>query len=185
MPSPTSRRRPGPRPSAWRRPAWPPWRLEPIHWLVPGYFPLGKLILLAGDGGHGKSSLTLAPGSRLDRGLSCLGLGYKPLLPADVLLIQCEDDYADTVVPRLLAAGADRKRVYRVDGVRGPDGKVLPFSLAYYEAMERELEARPNIRLVVIDPAGAYIGRSGVDEHKDSELAACWTRWRSWRRVGG
>src|SRR5262249_25732721 len=52
------------------------------------------------------------------------------------------------------------------------DGKPTPFSLAHYEAVERELESRPEVRLIVIDPAGAYIGRAGIDDHKDSELRA-------------
>ena len=54
---------------------------EPIHWLVPGILPLGKLVLLAGGGGHGKSTLTLALTADLTRGLSCLGLDYPPLPP--------------------------------------------------------------------------------------------------------
>jgi AAA domain len=144
----------------------------PIRWLVPGYIPLGKLVLLAGDGGHGKSALTLQMTACITRGLPCFGLEYDAGLPADVLLISCEDDYGDTVVPRLLSAGADLTRVLRVDGIRGKTGETTPFSMAYYEAMERELEARPGVRLVVIDPAGAYIGRAGIDDHKDSELRA-------------
>jgi hypothetical protein len=143
---------------------------EPIRWLVPGYFPLGKLILLAGDGGNGKSTLTLDLTADLSRALPCFGGDYEPVLPSETLLVSCEDDFGDTVVPRLLAAGADLSRVFRVDGVRGDDGKVQPFCLSYYDAIERELEARPNVRLVVIDPAGAFIGRSGVDDHKDTEL---------------
>ncbi len=71
---------------------------------------------------------------------------------------------------RLLAAGADLNRVFRVDGIKTKSGKPAPFSMAHYEAMEQELESRPNVRAVVIDPAGAYIGKSGVDDHKDSEL---------------
>jgi hypothetical protein len=145
-------------------------RPEPIHWLVPGYLPLGKLVLIAGDGGHGKSTITLSLAADLSRGRPCLGLDYEPPAAAEVLLVGCEDDYGDTVVPRLLAAGADLGRVFKVDGVRGADGRVLPFSLAHYQAMERELEARPDVRFVVIDPAGAFIGRTGVDDHKDSEL---------------
>jgi hypothetical protein len=73
-------------------------------------------------------------------------------------------------VPVLVAAGADLSKIHRVDGVKDKDGKTLPFSMAHYEAMEKELERRPNVRYVLIDPAGAYIGRSGVDDHKDSEL---------------
>ncbi len=111
-------------------------------------------------------------GACITRGLPCFGLEYDAGDPADVLLISCEDDYGDTVVPRLLSAGADLKRVFRVDGIRGKTGETTPLSMAYYEAMEKELEARPGVRLVVIDPAGAYIGRAGIDDHKDSELRA-------------
>lgn len=145
-------------------------RVVPVRWLVPGYLPLGKLVLLAGDGGHGKSTLTLDLGACLTTGRPCLGLDYEPLPPSDVLLISCEDDYADTIVPRLLSAGADLARIHKVDGIRGKQGRTEPFSLSHYQSMEAELQARPNIRLVVIDPAGAYVGRSGVDDYNDSEL---------------
>jgi hypothetical protein len=144
-------------------------RPVPVRWLVPGYLPLGKLMLLAGDGGHGKSTLTLDLAANLTTGRPCLGLEYQPLPPSDVLLISCEDDFGDTVVPRLLSAGADLGRVWKVDGIKTKDGKTAPFCLAHFESMEAELLARPDIRLVVIDPAGAYVGRSGVDDYNDSE----------------
>jgi hypothetical protein len=147
-------------------------RPQPLRWFVPGYLPLGKVVLLAGDGGHGKSCLTLHMVACLTRGRPCLGLRYANPLEGEALVISCEDDYADTVVPRLLAAGADLSRVHRVDGVLGPDGKPQPFSMAHYEALEAELKARPTVRLVTIDPAGAYIGRSGIDDHKDADLRA-------------
>lgn len=143
---------------------------RPVEWVVPGYVPLGKLLLLAGDGGHGKSTITLHGAACTTRGLPWFGLDYSPPPPAEVLLVSCEDDYADTVVPRLLAAGADLARIHKVDGIVTDDGKPAPFSLAHYEAMGKELATRTEVRLVVIDPAGAYVGRSGVDDHKDSEL---------------
>lgn len=145
-------------------------RPEPVRWLVPGYLPLGKLVLLAGDGGHGKSTLTLHLAACLSTGRPCLGLDYEPPRPAEALVVSCEDDFADTVVPRLLAQGADLARIRRVDGLCGPDDKPLPFCLAHCQAVEEELAARPDVRLVVIDPAGAYIGRSGVDDYRDSDL---------------
>ena len=73
---------------------------EPVHWLVLNFLPLGKLVMLAGDGGHGKSSVTLNLTADLTRGLPCFGLDCAPMLPCEVLLIGCEDDYGDTVVPR-------------------------------------------------------------------------------------
>jgi hypothetical protein len=141
-----------------------------VRWLVPDYLPAGKLMLLAGDGGHGKTTLTLHLAAALTTGRCCLGREYEPPPPAEVLLISCEDDFADTIVPRLLAAGADLSRVRRVDGVRTAEGRPIPFNLAHYERLAEELADRPGVRLVVIDPAGAYVGRTGVDDHKDSEL---------------
>jgi hypothetical protein len=145
---------------------------QPITWLVPDVLPLGKLVLLAGDGGHGKSTLTLHLAACLSKGLPAFGMSYDRAKTGDTLFIQCEDDYADTVVPRLLAAGADRNHTHQVEGIRGKDGKLVPFNLAYFQALERELENRPEVRLVVIDPAGAYVGSTGVDDYKDSELRA-------------
>jgi hypothetical protein len=145
-------------------------RPQPIHWLIDEHVPLGKMTLLAGDGGDGKSSIMLSTAANVTRGRPCWGLDYQPPPVSDVLLIGCEDDYADTVVPRLLSAGADLHRIHKVDGVRTAGGKVAPFSLAHYQAMDQSLKANPEIRLVVIDPAGAFIGRTGVDEHKDADL---------------
>src|SRR5262249_6140562 len=117
---------------------------RPITWLVPGHIPLGKEILLAGDGGHGKSSLTLGLAADVTRGRPALGLHYDNAVQGSVLLISCEDDYADTVVPRLLSAGADLSKIFRVDGIKGRDGKPAPFNLRHFQEMERELERRPD-----------------------------------------
>lgn len=144
--------------------------MKPVRYLVPGFLPCGKLVLMAGDGGNGKSVITLDLAACLSAGRPCFGLNYPPPPPADVLLVSCEDGRADTIVPRLHAAGADLNHVHHLDGIRGADGKVLPFSLAHYQQLQEHLEDNPSIRLVVIDPAGAYIGRSGVNDHQDSEL---------------
>jgi AAA domain len=143
---------------------------RPIEYLVPGIIPLGKLILIAGNGGLGKSATTLGMAADLSMARPCFGLDYVPTAAVDTLLISCEDDYEDTVIPRLLAAGANLKRIHRVDGVRGEDGKLLPFGLHHYESLAAYLKKHPNIGFVSIDPAGSYVGRSGVNDHKDSEL---------------
>jgi hypothetical protein len=145
---------------------------EPVDWLVPDLLPLGKLTLFAGDGGHGKSLLTLGLSTAVTTGRPAFGLDYSPPPPGDVLLVSCEDDFADTVLPRLIAMGADLARCRRVDGSIGPDGKVAPFSLLHFNNVEAELTRRPEVRLIVIDPAGAYIGNTGIDDHKDSQLRA-------------
>lgn len=143
----------------------------PFRWLVPGFLPLGKLVVVAGDGGLGKSIFTIATAGMITRGKPCFGLEYDDQEAADVLLVSCEDDFSDTVIPRLIAAGADLARIERVDGVR-KDGEPVPFGLAHYEALESHLEKNPAIKLVIIDPAGAYVGRAKVDDHHNSELQA-------------
>jgi putative DNA primase/helicase len=147
-------------------------RPKPLRWLVPGFIPVGKLSLMAGEGGHGKSVSTLTIAADVTQGRPCFGLDYDPGGPADVLLVSCEDDMEDTVLPRLLAAGADVSRVRKVDGIRQKNGRPSLFSMAHYEAMERDLETHPETRLVIIDPVGAFVGRAGVDDHKNSALTA-------------
>jgi hypothetical protein len=145
-------------------------RPEPIRWHVPGYLPLGKLVILAGEGGYGKTTMTLDLTANTSRGWSCFGLSYEPPPPADVLVVSCEDDFGDTVVPRLLSAGADLNRVHRVDGVAQEDGRPRAFTLAELESLEGELKRRPDVRLVIIDPVGGYVGRAGVDDNREAEL---------------
>lgn len=147
-------------------------RPQPLRWLVPGYLPLGKLVLLAGNGGHGKSTVTLHIAAALSLGRRPFGLHVDRTEPCSTLLVSCEDDYEDTILPRLMSAGADLSRIFRVDGIKDKDGKMTPFSLAHYEAIEAELKNRPDVKLIVVDPAGAFVGRSGIDDHKDSELRA-------------
>lgn len=145
---------------------------QPLRWLVPSYLPLGKLVLLAGNGGHGKSTVTLDIAAALSVGRRPFGTAIDRTEPCSTLLVSCEDDYEDTILPRLMSAGADLSRIFRVDGVKDKDGKLAPFSLVHYEAIEAELSRRPDVRLIVVDPAGAFVGRSGIDDHKDSELRA-------------
>jgi hypothetical protein len=146
---------------------------EPVHFLVPDYIPLGMLGMLAGEGGHGKSMTTLELAAALSVGRCAFGLSYPNPLKGKTLLISCEDDWGRTVVPRLAALGADRSKILRVEGVRmKKGGKVLDFHMCHFRELERMLTANPDIRLIVIDPAGAYIGRAGINENHDADLRA-------------
>ena len=146
-------------------------RPRPLDFLVPGYLPLGKLAMIAGDGGLGKSLLTLDLAAAITTGRPAFGLDYQPAPAAGVLIINCEDDRTDTIVPRLIAAGADLSRCHYVTATRNDRGQIEPFSLAHHQAMANTLLEHPDVRLVIIDPAAAYIGPH-VDDYKDSELRA-------------
>lgn len=141
-----------------------------MHWSVPGYFPQGELVLLAGDGGEGKSLITLHIASRLTRGQPCFGLTYTPPGPQHVLLACCEDDSSTTTKPRLLAAGADLRYVHEIQGITDKDGKPAPFGLGHVEQIGNTLKRLGGVGLVVIDPVTAYLGVSGVDDGKDVEI---------------
>jgi putative DNA primase/helicase len=84
---------------------------------------------VAGLGGGGKGMFWANVVGDLTRGRPALGLDYTAPGAVEVLLIGCEDGYADTVNPRLLAAGADLKKVHILTGVKNARGKILPFSL--------------------------------------------------------
>lgn len=145
-------------------------KAKPLRFLVPGVFPLGKLVLLAGDGGLGKSTITLDLVARLTLKQCAFAQQYEAL-EGEVLIASCEDDPEDTIVPRLMAAGADLQRIHFITGLVGDQGEgVSLWSLANYEALQSELEANPAVKLVIVDPASAFAGRAGIDGHKDTEL---------------
>lgn len=88
--------------------------------------------------------------------------------PADVIMIFCEDDAANTVRPRLDVAGADVARVHQLIGTRDPDKEgIRLFCLSDVITLREALEAT-GARLVVIDPFAAHIG--GKDSHRDEQM---------------
>jgi hypothetical protein len=82
---------------------------ERVEWLWPGRLPLGKLSVLDGDPGLGKSALTLDLAAKASAGLELPDGGRCG--PAGVVLLSAEDGLADTVRPRLDAAGAAAERI--------------------------------------------------------------------------
>ena len=144
-------------------------RPEPVRFLVPGVIPL-KLVTIAGLGGAGKGMFLASLAADLTRGRPSLGLPGVAVPPCDVLMLGCEDGYADTIVPRLWAADADMDRVHAINGVRDLDGDVMPFSLADLSPLDAFLETHPNVRLVTLDSISGYVGRAGISENKDAEI---------------
>jgi len=143
-----------------------------ISWLWPGRIPLGKLTLLAGDPGLGKSFVTLDIAARVTRGDSWPD-DPNPCEPGSVIILSAEDDTADTIRPRLEAAGARLEKVHILDAVRRskPNGEI---SLQHF-SLETDLEALrsaavllDDLRLVILDPISAYFG--SVDSHTNARV---------------
>lgn len=100
----------------------------PLHWLWENRIPLGKLTLLVGDPGLEKSLITLDIASRISTGARWPDdNGNAPL--GNVIILSTEDDVADTIKPRLLAAGADCSRVFIIEAVRRIEGGNRSFCL--------------------------------------------------------
>lgn len=149
---------------------------KPLHWLWPGRIPLGKLSLLIGDPGLGKSLLTADIASRVSRGTRFPDGSMCE--PGSVILLSAEDDPGDTIRPRLDAAGADVARVHILEAVRVrlTDGSLSEkaFNLETdCAALESTLRER-DVRLIVIDPISAYLGE--VDSHSNAEVRGVLTR---------
>lgn len=146
---------------------------SPIEWLWPLRIPLGKVTLIAGDPGLGKSLLTLDLAAHVSRGTPW-PVDDAPCPCSDVLLLSAEDDVADTIRPRLDAANADPKRVHVLEAVFDieMDGKRvrrLPTLVRDIERLDKIL-SRGGFGLVVVDPVSAYLG--GVDTHQNANLRA-------------
>lgn len=138
---------------------------EPVRWLWPDWLALGKLHILAGAPGQGKTTIALAMaatltiGGRWPDGSRCS--------PGNVLIWSGEDDPADTLLPRLIASGADRTRCYFVSGTR-IDGEVEPFDPARdMAALEEQAQAIGGIKLLIVDPVVSAVAG---DSHKNTEV---------------
>lgn len=137
---------------------------QPVQWLWHGWLALGKMHLLAGAPGQGKTTIALAFAATVTTG-SRWPDGSRSL-PGNVLVWSGEDDPADTLLPRLLAAGADRNRVFFVTGSR-INGEVQPFDPARdMQALQARSEAIGSVRLIIVDPVVSAV--TG-DSHKNTE----------------
>jgi hypothetical protein len=146
---------------------------ESIRWLWPQRIALGKLTLIAGDPGLGKSFLTLDLASRVSTGKGWPDDPATTYQPGDVVLLSAEDDLQDTIRPRLDAAGADVNCISAIEAVRDLDGQGnpterMPDLSRDVRHVEAELAKLPDPRLVVIDPISAYMGN--VDSHKNADV---------------
>src|SRR4051794_38446331 len=129
---------------------------RPVSWLWPGRLALGKLAMLDGDPGLGKSLLTLDLCARLSTGRpfpdGAPGPGIGP-----AIILNAEDSEEDTLRPRLQALRADLNRVFILHPEEGP-GQLLRLP-CQTELLDDALQ-RTQARLVVLDPIVAFLDPS-------------------------
>ena len=148
---------------------------KPINWLWPGRFARGKVGMIAGNPGLGKSQITASMAAIVTMG-GQWPVDRSPCTQGNVVILSAEDDPADTLRPRLEAAGADLNRCFVLDAVLDSsvaDGGErqrsfnLQTDLGRLGAMLKEIGGAT---LIVIDPITAYLG--GADSHKNAEIRA-------------
>ena len=141
---------------------------EHIEWLWPGRIAVGKQTCIAGDPGTGKSQLSVAIAAAVSRGdeWPC-GEGRAPL--GNAIIFSAEDGASDTIIPRLIAAGADLNRIHIVDAVGTEVGNRRSFNLqADLKLLEEKIAEIGNVCLIVIDPISSYLGKT--DSHKNADV---------------
>ncbi len=144
---------------------------KPIHWLWQGRIAKGKVSMLAGHPGLGKSQLTSYIAAVVSNGATW-PVDNSPCECGNVIFFSAEDDAEDTIRPRLEAVGANLDKIYILDAVLDNDGK-QPRSFNLTSDLPRlgfMLEHIGDIALIVIDPITAYLG--GTDSHKNADMRA-------------
>ena len=153
-----------------------------IEWLLYPFIPFGKVTIIQGDPGEGKTTMVLQIIAKLTRGEPIL-LNKKsqkeaqqdseenlkqevlsqdnPIQPVNVIYQTAEDGLGDTIKPRLLAAGADCSRVLVIDDREQP--------LTMLDVRLEEAIMQTKARMMVLDPIQGFLG-TDVDMHRANEI---------------
>lgn len=157
-------------------------KVEQIEWLLYPFIPFGKVTIIQGDPGEGKTTMVLQIIAKLTRGEPIL-LNKKsqkeaqqdseenlkqevlsqdnPIQPVNVIYQTAEDGLGDTIKPRLLAAGAECSRVLVIDDQDQP--------LTMLDVRLEEAIMQTKARMVVLDPIQGFLG-TDVDMHRANEI---------------
>ena len=147
--------------------------IRPIKWLWSGVMALGKLIILSGEPGLGKSQVSLFVASIVSKG------GYWPVTnekikSGNVLILSAEDGAQDTIIPRLEALGANLDNIHIICAVPIENGKERSFDLTLdVEKLQKSSERISNVKLIIVDPISAYLGKT--DSHRNSDVRSALT----------
>lgn len=153
--------------------------VEQIEWMFYPFIPFGKVTIIQGDPGEGKTTMVLQIIAKLTKGEKIFtgqeqkigeagiaagsdqNISEKAMEPVNVIYQTAEDGLGDTIKPRLLAAGADCSRVLVIDDREQP--------LTMLDVRLEEAIVQTKARLVVLDPIQGFLGAE-VDMHRANEI---------------
>ena len=141
--------------------------IKPVNWLWEGQIARGKLTIITGEPGLGKSQITAFIASVVSKG-GKWPVDGGPAPKGSVVMINAEDDPADTIRPRLEALEANLNQIQIFDGIEDQE-QTTSFKLdEHLDVLQQILEEAGDVILLIIDPITAYLGRT--DSYKDAEL---------------
>ena len=132
---------------------------QEIEWLWYPFIPYGKLTIIQGDPGDGKTTLVLNLAAKLSKGIG-LDEDMQVSEPMNIIYQTAEDGLADTVKPRLEAADADCGKIMVIDESEK--------SLSMVDERLEQAIIQTNARLLILDPIQAYLG-GGMDMNRANE----------------
>ena len=133
--------------------------VEDIEWLIYPFIPYGKITIIQGDPGEGKTTLVLQIIARLTKGEAIIN--EKAKQPINVIYQTAEDGLGDTIKPRLLSADADCSKVLLIDD------KDTPLTMRDVRLEQAIVETKA--KLVVLDPIQGFLG-ADVDMHRANKI---------------
>lgn len=136
-----------------------------VSWLWYPYIPSGKITIMQGDPGEGKTFLILGIAAYLSQGIPFFERESQP--PANVIYQTAEDGLADTIKPRLISLGADCRKILVIDESENP--------LSFCDQRIKRAIIKTSAKLLILDPLQAYLG-ANVDMHRANELRPIFSR---------
>lgn len=132
---------------------------QEVQWLWYPYIPHGKLTIIQGNPGEGKTTLALWIAAMCSQGQALPGM--EPGSPINILYQTAEDGLGDTIKPRLESTGADLKRILCIDEAER--------SLSLLDERIGQAVKATNANLMILDPLQGYLGRN-VDMNRANEI---------------
>ena len=147
---------------------------EQVTFLWKPYIAFGKITIIQGDPGDGKTTMMLAIAASVTRG-DCIADCNDPVIPSDVIFQTAEDGLADTIRPRLEQLGADCSRIHVID-----EGEQ---SLSLIDERIEAAIRKTNAKLLILDPMQAYL--CGADMHSVNGIRPLMKKLASFAAVTG
>jgi putative DNA primase/helicase len=154
---------PSTRESGWTLVRYSAIQATEIDWIWKGYLATGKISMLNGEPGHGKSLVSLDIAARISTQSDWPDCQKNVLPPSSVLLLTEEEDASDTIKPRFLAAGGNADKLVSLSMGAGTF-RIEADTDRLRKLIERQA---PDTKLIILDPVSDY---TGVDANKDTDV---------------